>query len=87
MVVTIQFQSVEDLQWVEPLLQLLKKTNAKVKFKGSTSGKRDSSKSTPSIKSDTSITEQLQGIISLPTDFDYKEFMADELLKKYAVNG
>lgn len=87
MVVTIQFQSIEDLQWVEPLMQLLKNANVKVKFKGSTNKKQAEAKGLPRKLTGTPITDQLQGIISLSDDFDYKSFMADELLKKYAPNG
>jgi hypothetical protein len=87
MVVTIQLQNAEDLQWIEPLMQLLKKANVKVKFKGSSNVKRVGAKPSVKKQATTPITEQLQGIISLPNGFDYKAFMADELLKKHAPNG
>jgi hypothetical protein len=87
MVVTIHFQTAEDLKWIEPLMQLLRQSNVKVDFKGSTSLKRPLTKAPTRKQNNTPITEQLQGIISLPEGFDYKEFMGDELLKKYAANG
>lgn len=87
MVVTIHFQTAEDLKWIEPLVQLLKQSNVKMDFKGNAPTKRATVKAPIKKQSPTPITEQLQGVISLPEGFDYKEFMGDELLKKYAVNG
>lgn len=87
MVVTIQFQTPEDFKWIEPLMQLLRQSNVKVDFKGSSSIKRVSTKGTPKKKAATPITEQLQGVIKLPENFDYKTFMGDELQQKYLANG
>ena len=86
MVVTIRFQTAEDLKWIEPLMQLLKQSNVKVDFKGSVSTKR-ASKGTPKKQAATPITEQLQGVIKLPEGFDYKTFMSDGLQQKYLANG
>jgi hypothetical protein len=87
MVVTIQFQTPEDFKWIEPLMELLKKSNVKVDFKGSQSPKRGNGKNTPKKTTATPITEQLQGVIKLPEDFDYKSFMGEELQKRYLANG
>ena len=87
MVVTIQFQTPEDFKWIEPLMELLKKSNVKVDFKGSPSTKRSNGKPNPNKTTDTPITEQLQGFIKLPDNFDYKTFMGDELQKRYLANG
>ncbi len=87
MVVTIHFQTAEDLKWVEPLMQLLRHSKVKVDFKGSASAKRAAAQAPAKKHDSTPITERLQGIVSLPDGFDYKEFMGDELLKKYAANG
>jgi hypothetical protein len=87
MVVTIHFQTAEDLKWIEPLMQLLRQSSIRVEFKGSTPAKRSAVKAPAQKPNSTPITEQLQGVIKLPEGFDYKEFMGEELLKKYAVNG
>ena len=87
MVVTIRFQTPEDFKWIEPLMQLLRQSNVKVDFKGSTSTKRVSTKGAPKKQAATPITEQLQGVIKLPEGFDYKTFMGDELQQKYLANG
>lgn len=87
MVVTIHFQTAEDLKWIEPLMKLLRQSDVKVDFKGSAPTKPVVAKAPLKKQNSTPITEQLQGVISLPEGFDYKEFLGDELLKKYAVNG
>ncbi len=87
MVVTIHFQTQEDFKWIEPLMQLLKQSNIQVDFEGSPSPKMKNGKSTPQKGIATPITEQLQGIIKLSDDFDYKTFMGDELQKRYLGNG
>ncbi|MCF8246124.1 MAG: hypothetical protein K9J37_15685 [Saprospiraceae bacterium] len=87
MVVTIQFQTPEDFKWIEPLMKLLKQSNIKVNFKGNPSSKQSVGKPSPKKVTDTPITEQLQGVIKLPADFDYKSFMGDELQKTYLANG
>lgn len=87
MVVTIHFQTAEDLKWIEPLMKLLRQSDVKVDFKGSALTKPVAVKAPMKKHTSTPITEQLQGVISLPEGFDYRAFMGDELLKKYAVNG
>ena len=57
MVVTIQFQTPEDFKWIEPLMELLKKSNVKVDFKGSPPTKRSNGKHNPKKTTDTPITE------------------------------
>ena len=80
MTVTIQLNSAEDFKLLEPLLRLIRESGVKVQV--SSEMKPENSKP----KSLGGLADKLRGIVSLPADFDYKSFMADELLKKHAAS-
>ncbi len=81
MTVTIQLNNSEDFKLLEPLLRLIQESGVKVHI--SSEVKPENGKP----KSPAGLADKLHGIVSLPADFDYKSFMADELLKKHAANG
>jgi hypothetical protein len=81
MTVTIQLNSAEDFKLLEPLLRLIRESGVKVHV--SSEMKPENGK----LKSPGGLVDKLHGIVSLPADFDYKSFMADELLKKHTANG
>jgi len=81
MTVTIQLNNSEDFKLLEPLLRLIRESGVKVQV--SSEMKPENGKP----KSPGGLADKLHGIFSLPADFDYKSFMADELLKKHTANG
>lgn len=81
MTVTIQLNNTEDLKLLEPLLRLFRESGVHVHV--SSEVKPENGNPTPPGD----LTNKLHGIISLPAGFDYKSFLADDLLKKHAVNG
>lgn len=81
MTVTIQLNNSEDFKLLEPLLRLIRESGVRVHI--SSEMKLENGKQ----KSPGGLADKLHGIVSLPADFDYKAFMADELLKKRTGNG
>jgi len=81
MTVTIQLNSAEDFKLLEPLLRLIRESGVKVQV--SSEMKPENGKP----NSPGGLADKLHGIVSLPADFDYKTFMADELLKKHATDA
>lgn len=78
MTVTIQFNTPEDIKLVEPLLRLFKEHGVRVQVAAnlSSAAKKPVNKPKEAIR-------KLHGIVRLPEDFDYKAFMASELLSKH----
>ena len=83
MEITIHLQSTDDLKLMGPLLELLRQAEVGIKIKPA----KKVAKSQISASKQANLTEKLHGIVRLPAEFDYKNFMADALLKKYAPHG
>jgi hypothetical protein len=82
MTVTIQFNTPEDFKLVEPLLRLFKEYGVRVQVATDLPSEKKTQGKKP-----TDPDKKLHGIIRLPEGFDYKSFMANELLEKHAKNG
>jgi hypothetical protein len=65
---------------------MLRQSDIKVHIQGIKSKKSVLKSARPGNPSG-SITEKLHGIIALPSDFDYKSALAEELVKKYVAHG
>lgn len=79
MTVTIQFNSPEDFKLVEPLLRLFKEYGVRVQVAADLPSAAKKPENKPNEAG-----RKLHGIVRLPEDFDYKAFMASELLSKHA---
>ncbi len=82
MTVTIQFSTPEDFKLVEPLLRFFKEHGVPVQV---AADRLPTPKKTE--KKPKGAGKKLHGIVRLPDDFDYKAFMASELLNKHTGNG
>jgi hypothetical protein len=82
MTVTIQFNSPEDFKLVEPLLRLFKEHGVRVQVADDLPSAAKKLENKPKRKG-----KKLHGIVRLPDDFDYKAFMASELLSKHAAGN
>jgi len=82
MTVTIQFNTPEDFKLVEPLLRLFKEHGVRVQVAADLP-----SAAKKSERKAKGTSRNLHGIVQLPNDFDYKAFMASELLSKHAAGN
>ena len=80
--ITIQINTAEDVKALESLLPIFKKHGVTVHLMDSTS---PSTGKTPDMRLEA--LHKLHGIIDLPENFDYKSFIADELMKKNGAHG
>ena len=82
MAITIQFTLADDLTLMESLLRLFREAGVQVQVVAQQAPR--SSKPRQRKPNGGRLAEQLHGVVKLPTGFDYKSAMAEDLLKKHA---
>ncbi len=81
MTVTIQINTPEDFKLMEPLLRLIREQGGAIQVSTDSLAKSENP-----VKKSKGLAERLHGIVNLPNSFDYKTFMAAELLKKHVLS-